>query len=85
MQVANARVEAMKQHDGLLECTIEDKGEGLYTITQSWSSREAYERWMKSPHRRRSHFGKGVWQFKTGSKYEVPEEYVPFILESLSQ
>ena len=80
----NRRRQAMQSMDGFLACEVERASDDVYTVTQRWRSRSEYEQWMKSPERRRSHFGIGVWQLKTSTKHEVPEEFVPFVYDSLS-
>jgi heme-degrading monooxygenase HmoA len=80
----NRRRQAMQSMDGFLACEVERASDDVYTVTQRWRSRSEYEQWMKSPERRRSHFGIGVWQLKTSTKHEVPEEFVPFVHDSLS-
>jgi antibiotic biosynthesis monooxygenase (ABM) superfamily enzyme len=52
-----------------------------YSATATFDSKEAYEAWMNTPARRRSHLPQGVWQYRTANKFSVPEEFCPFVTE----
>ena len=50
-------------------------------VSQAWKDKAAYEAWMNTPVRRRSHLPPTVWQFRPANKYSVPEEFSPFVRE----
>lgn len=52
-----------------------------YCATVTWRDKPAYEAWMNTPARRRSHPPQGVWQYRTANKFSVPEEFCPFVTE----
>ncbi len=56
-------------------------GQAEYAATATFVGKEAYEAWMNTPARRRSHPPQGVWQYRTANKFSVPEEFCPFVTE----
>ena len=61
------------------QAAVADSAE--YSVVQTWTDKRAYEAWMNTPFRRRSHLPPTVWQFRTANKFSVPEEFNPFVQE----
>jgi hypothetical protein len=47
-----------------------------------WESKEAYESWMDSDEKRKSHFFGDIFQYKTKDKYSVMEEFMPVFTQA---
>ncbi|CAL52976.1 unnamed product [Ostreococcus tauri] len=50
-----------------------------YAFEQTWASKEAYEAYMNTPARRRSHLTVGVYQRLPKDKWSVPENFTPLL------
>ena len=48
-----------------------------YAFEQKWASKDAYEAYMNTPRRRRSHLAVGVYQRAPKDKFSVPENFTP--------
>ena len=48
-----------------------------YAFEQKWASKEAYEAYMNTPQRRRSHLTVGVYQRLPKDKWSVPDNFTP--------
>lgn len=54
-------------------------GEGEFSFTQEWETKQAYEDYMNHPQRRRSHMAAGVYQYLPKDKWSVPENFTPIL------
>ncbi|KAK3267071.1 hypothetical protein CYMTET_24347 [Cymbomonas tetramitiformis] len=73
------RLAAMQAMQGFQSFELEETAPGEFTSKQTWASKEAYEQWMLSDVRRKSHFFGNIYQLQTKDKWSVPEDFMPVI------
>eukprot|EP00241_Pyramimonas_parkeae_P009767 CAMPEP_0114253254 /NCGR_PEP_ID=MMETSP0058-20121206/16287_1 /TAXON_ID=36894 /ORGANISM="Pyramimonas parkeae, CCMP726" /LENGTH=143 /DNA_ID=CAMNT_0001367273 /DNA_START=59 /DNA_END=490 /DNA_ORIENTATION=+ len=75
----DSRKSNMSSMPGFLGFSLQEVEEGVYEATQTWASKEAYEAWMDSDEKRKSHFFGDIFQFPSKDKYNVQEEFMPIM------
>ncbi len=75
-----SRQTAMKAAPGFVSCDFHPgPGVNEHTFKQQWSTKQAYEDYMNTPERRRSHLAAGVYQYLPKDKWSVPENFTPLL------
>jgi quinol monooxygenase YgiN len=69
--------EKMAKECGATEAKLVKLKANEYAFEQKWASKEAYEAYMNTPGRRRSHLTVGVYQRLPKDKWSVPENFTP--------
>ena len=69
--------EKMAKECGATEAKLVMLKANEYAFEQKWASKEAYEAYMNTPGRRRSHLTVGVYQRLPKDKWSVPENFTP--------
>lgn len=74
-EIAARAAEASKQPGFVSQVVTEEAGPGgasEFLVAQTWVDKAAYEAWMNTPFRRRSHLNPAVWQARAPRLAEPP-------------
>lgn len=69
--------EKLAKEGGATEAKLVMMKTNEYAFEQKWASKEAYEAYMNTPQRRRSHLTVGVYQRLPKDKWSVPDNFTP--------
>mmetsp|Transcript_9459 Transcript_9459/g.19586 ORF Transcript_9459/g.19586 Transcript_9459/m.19586 type:complete len:158 (-) Transcript_9459:429-902(-) len=76
------RESAMKALQGFKAFSLQEVSPSEFVASQTWASKDAYETWMDSDFKRKSHFFGNIYQYTTKDKYSVPEEFMPIYISA---
>jgi quinol monooxygenase YgiN len=69
--------EKLAKECGAMEAKLVMMKTNEYAFEQKWATKEAYEAYMNTPQRRRSHLTVGVYQRLPKDKWSVPDNFTP--------
>mmetsp|Transcript_61462 Transcript_61462/g.194543 ORF Transcript_61462/g.194543 Transcript_61462/m.194543 type:complete len:167 (+) Transcript_61462:708-1208(+) len=75
----SARERIMKLQGGFVDVSVAELPDEEFLVSQTWASKEDYEKWMDCDFRMKSHLPTGVCQYKAVSRWSVPEEFLPVV------